>query len=315
MDYFFTIEERNAILETLEAPQKEYLLQKLKRGKQTLFSNELARGKGTYTGSDSELEKEIEEWEFIELRDAGPGSRPYRCECGMALRFQYIVRNSKTKEIKKFGRNHFEFHTGIPSSIVKDIIKGFERLDYELDELLHKLLYGWDHKYVELVKQEKIELPSDIAEQLKLSLPLLNKQLAKLQRLLHHVTVRQTEKKASPAKIPPAAASARKLSFIPDLQSPLGSDIHRFIIQYLEENGKISVWSLCEELDAYPHDYPGRFLTGKPKIFPYGISIMDQLVSKGACTLDKADIEDRWYTICGESVSIEGKKPDKLIKE
>src|SRR5690606_25388474 len=110
--------------------QRLFLTEKLKRGKRTVFSNALAMGKGTYLGSDQDLEQEIQQWEFIDLLDGGEGNRPYRCECGMSLRYQYIVKNIRSGEIKKFGRNHFEFHTGIPANIVKDIIKGFESIDY-----------------------------------------------------------------------------------------------------------------------------------------------------------------------------------------
>lgn len=309
MEYYFDSQQRKTILKHLAENQRKYLLETLKRGKRTVFSNELLKGKGTYSGSDQELEREIQQWEFIDLLDGGQGNRPYRCECGMSLRYQYIVKNLETGELKKLGKNHFEFHTGIPSSIVKDIIKGFERIDYELDEILYKIEYGWDDSSLTKAKEYKINIPEDIQEHLHLKLPLLDKQLHRLDRLIRERELEHLKKlrdnkgknKSSMDRTTPIfevkRAKPKKLSFKPKISSPLGEELHRYIIHLLEINGTISVLEICKELNTMDHDFKGYFLTGKPKSFPYVSMVMDQLIKQGACKLEKSDLDDRWYSV------------------
>ncbi|WP_338450103.1 DUF3895 domain-containing protein [Niallia oryzisoli] len=319
MDYFYTSQQRDARLNTLTEDQRLYLIEKLKRGKRTVFSNELAKGKGTYLGSDQDLEREIEQWEFIDLLDGGEGNRPYRCECGMSLRYQYIVKNTRTGEIKKFGKNHFEFHTGIPATIVKDIIKGFEQIDYELDEILYKLENGWDRSIIKKIIDYKIEIPLEIYKQLQLRLPLLDKQMNKLSRFvrekeeelhkqeymkkLERLKAEQAKRDSSvsrPAVKPVNAitrSNPKKLAKKPVLSSPLGTDAHRLIIQLLETNGTISVLEICEELDTIEHNFKGFFSTGKPLVFPQVAIILDQFVQQGICRLEKSNLDDRWYSV------------------
>jgi hypothetical protein len=291
---------------------------KLKRGKHTVFANELVKGKGRYSGSDQELENEIQQWEFIDLMDGGEGNRPFRCECGMPLRYQYIVQNMETGEIRRFGKQHFEFHTGIPSTIVKDIIKGFEQLDYELDEILYKLDYGWDSSILTKMSNLKISIPLDIQEQLNLELPLLDKQLYRLQKLVrekewelqqqelkrikkvHLENVRTTKKaaKSGAESVPLMTRSEPKtINFTPVIDSPLGKDIHQFIIQLLENYGTISVLEICQELNSIPHNFKGSYSTGKPKVYLYVSMVMEQLAKQGACKVEKADLDDRWYSV------------------
>lgn len=319
MDFFYSSQQRDARLHTLTKDQRLYLIEKLKRGKRTVFSNELAKGKGTYLGSDQDLEREIEQWEFIDLLDGGEGNRPYRCECGMSLRYQYIVKNTRTGEIKKFGKNHFEFHTGIPAAIVKDIIKGFELIDYELDEILYKLENGWDRSIIKKIIDYKIEIPVEIYEQLQLRLPLLDKQMKRLSKLirekeeelhkqeyqkeLERLKAEQSKRDRSVSRhaMKPVSTITRsqpkKLAKKPVLSSTLGADAHRLIIQLLETHGTISVLEICEELDAIEHNYKGFFSTGKPLAFPHVAMFLDQLVQQEICRLEKSNLDDRWYSV------------------
>ena len=316
LDYFYSSQQRETRLNSLTEDQRLYLMEKLKRGKRTVFSNELAKGKGTYLGSDQDLEQEIQQWEFVDLLDGGEGNRPYRCECGMSLRYQYIVKNTRTAEIKKFGRNHFEFHTGIPASIVKDIIKGFELIDYELDEILYKLENGWDRSIIRKLIDYKIEIPVEIYEQLQLKLPLLDKQINRLTKLVREVEdelhrqeylklerlkEEQKNRNISKQSTKPVSTIKRsqpkKLAKKPMLSSSLGLDAHRLIIQLLENNGTISVLEICEELDSLEHSFKGYFSTGKPLVFPQVAMLLDQLVQQGICRLEESNLDDRWYSV------------------
>ncbi|WP_191565935.1 DUF3895 domain-containing protein [Metabacillus idriensis] len=317
MNYYFETHERTEILDSLTEDQRSYLLEQMKRGKRTLFSNEIARSKGTYRGSDQELDREIQEWEFIELLDGGLGNRPYRCECGMPLRYQYIVKNTETGEIKKFGKDHFEFHTGIPATIVKDIIKGFAQIDFELDEILYKVVNGWDSMILTLAKEFEIDLPQEIQDHIFLKLPLLDRQISRLSRMVYKEKqelhkkrqLQQLEemrrsmqttgmvKTNAPAVNTIPRADPKKISVIPNLRSPLGDKVHQFIIQLIETAGTISVLEVCEEMNEISHDFKGYYDSGKPKAFGYVAMVLDQLVDQGACRLDSKTFEDRWYSV------------------
>lgn len=315
MNYYFETHEQTEILDSLTEDQRLYLLEQMKRGKRTLFSNELARSKGTYRGSDQELDREIQEWEFIELLDGGLGNRPYRCECGMPLRYQYIVKNTETGEIKKFGKDHFEFHTGIPASVVKDIIKGFAQIDFELDEILYKVLNGWDSMILTLAKEFEIDLPQEIQDHIFLKLPLLDRQISRLSRMVYKEKQELRKKRqlqqleemrrsrqpmvktnsATANTIP--RSDPKKISVIPNLRSPLGEEVHQFIIQLIETAGTISVLEVCEEMNVISHDFKGYYDSGKPKAFGYVAMVLDQLVDQEACRLDSKTFEDRWYSV------------------
>ncbi|MGG4488137.1 hypothetical protein [Metabacillus idriensis] len=294
MDFYFEAEERAEILEELTEEQRMYLLDRLKRGKRALFSNELVKSKGTYSGSEQELDRGINDWEFIELLDGGLGNRPFRCECGMPLRFQYIVKNTETGEIKKFGKDHFEFHTGIPASVVKDIIKGFTQIDFELDELLYKVMNGWDQKILSEAKAMNLDFPEEVQDLLDLDLPLLNRQINRLNRMIlkEKAGLRQSSAVSTITR-----AAPKKLTVIPKVKSPLADEIHREIIRLLENTGTISVLEICEEIDQYSHPFKGYYDSGKPKSFVYAAMVMDQLVAQGVCQLDSKTFKDRWYSV------------------
>lgn len=294
MDFYFEAEELAEILEELTEEQRVYLLERLKRGKRTLFSNELVKSKGTYSGSEQELDREINDWEFIELLDGGLGNRPFRCECGMPLRYQYIVKNTETGEIKKFGKDHFEFHTGIPASVVKEIIKGFTQIDFELDEILYKLMNGWDQKVLSEAKAMDIDLPEEVQDLLDLDLPLLDRQINRVYRMILKEKAGRHQSSAVSAI---TRAAPKKLTVIPKVNSPLGEEIHREIIRLLENTGTISVLEICEEISQYSHPFKGYYDSGKPKSFVYVAMVMDQLVAQGVCQLDSKTFEDRWYSV------------------
>lgn len=294
MDFYFEAEERAEILEELTEDQRVYLLERLKRGKRTLFSNELVKSKGTYSGSEQELDREINDWEFIELLDGGLGNRPFRCECGMPLRYQYIVKNTETGEIKKFGKDHFEFHTGIPASVVKEIIKGFTQIDFELDEILYKVMNGWDQKVLSEAKAMGLDLPQEVQDLLELDLPLLDRQINRVYRM---ILKEKAGRRQSSAVSVITRAAPKKLTMIPKVNSPLGEEIHREIIRLLENTGTISVLEICEEISQYSHPFKGYYDSGKPKSFVYVAMVMDQLVAQGLCQLDSKTFEDRWYSV------------------
>ncbi|NLP52038.1 hypothetical protein [Bacillus sp. RO1] len=174
--------ERDELLGSVTDSQREYLLKFLKRGKKTLFSNLIANWKASSV-EDEEVEVAAASWELIDYIDAGPNwhNDSLYCACGRQLRRQYKVSNTLTGEVKAFGIQHFQEHTQIEPELVRDIIKGFERIDYELDEVLLKMVDGWtlEAEWLPDIPMDFV-FPTDIAEHLNQGIPLLERQVERL---------------------------------------------------------------------------------------------------------------------------------------
>ncbi|MCG1023466.1 DUF3895 domain-containing protein [Sutcliffiella horikoshii] len=174
--------ERDSLLDTLSEPQKEFIVHFMKRGKRTQFSNLIAKWK-----AESKYEEGAEEtasiWELIDYIDAGPdwSAAGLQCECGRKLRRQYIVSNTITGVTHKFGRDHFQDHTNISPELAKSIIKGFDKIDFEMDEILIKIMDGWslENEWLSSIPEDMV-FPKDIAEHLGHDIPLLERQVNRL---------------------------------------------------------------------------------------------------------------------------------------
>lgn len=182
MKVTLTYEERKTLLESLSEAQRLYLNQFVRKRRKSLFGNALAKDKGSMLTYDESLDSE---WELLEVKDAGPHYKEVEeklfCECGRLLRYQYVVLHRETGLIKYLGSEHFEEHLGFSPQVVKEIVKGIHEVHYELDEMLSKIR---DHWQMPFDFQIPIEVPEDICTQLKLGLPLLERQLARLERLI-----------------------------------------------------------------------------------------------------------------------------------
>ncbi|MCM3619647.1 DUF3895 domain-containing protein [Sutcliffiella horikoshii] len=174
--------ERDELLDLVTETQREYLIMFLKRGKKTQFSNLIANWKASSV-EDEEVEVAAASWELIDYIDAGPDwqSDSLYCACGRQLRRQYKVSNTLTGEVKTFGIQHFQDHTQIEPELVRDIIKGFERIDYELDEVLLKMVDGWtlEAEWLPDIPKDFV-FSTDIEEHLNQDIPLLERQVERL---------------------------------------------------------------------------------------------------------------------------------------
>lgn len=174
----------NEIQNTLKPEQREFLSEHLNRSKKSKWLEVLSRKKGiTLTDgmTQEKIEEELDSWVLKEVLDGGFGNRPYRCECGMPLRFQYIVLHTKEKKIYRLGETCLENYTNLSPVIISDIRKGFHTIDLERDEILIKYQ---NHQFFSLDKFRHIEnLPEEIVQQVKVGLPLLDRQIEKLHRL------------------------------------------------------------------------------------------------------------------------------------
>ncbi|WP_456363663.1 DUF3895 domain-containing protein [Priestia aryabhattai] len=275
--------ERDIIFSSLSNEQKNFIKSYLKRGKQTLFANELAKSKGRLQNSDKSLMKELLSWELTDYIDAGKVDPNYKCECGRPLRHQYIVYNKVTNETKKFGSTHLQLHTGIPAELAKNIIKGFDSIDYEMDEVLYKFKNGWDKDILVTASEYEVEIPKAMNQQVKLNIPLLDTQIKKLNNLIESTKENYTKVKFE-------GDSKHRLEFIEPIQTTLNEDEQELILFLLDIKDTVSVLTLCEALITVTGSDNEKFSTGKPRLFSEVVPYLNELVKQGKCTL----IEKNW---------------------
>lgn len=304
MTYRLNVSEREHLLKTLPLTleQKDFLLHHVKRGKKTIFANYMAKDKGIVLPSHAtgeEIEHLLDEWILEDYIDNGFVNPETRCECGRPLRYQYIVRHKTTNEKRRFGIDHFEEHTNIPSSIVKDIINGFHTIDYELDELLIKISENWTlGNYIRYIPNE-YNFPKNIKEHLELNVPLLDRQIELLKReirLFNDAPPRTNEKIIESDIDSQRNEIQNQISFNFDTiestfqeVSATLENLHKVnLSQSLEEHifqfikaGTSSARVICELLIKNDLVSKERYLTGKPKIYVKVCQYLDSLVEDG----------------------------------
>lgn len=203
MKYELTLEQRDAIMERLSEEQRHFIHHELVRGRRTLFARQLARKKCQFIPEDAEfkdIEALIEEWDYVGFTDSGEVSPHTKCECGRSLRYQHQVLHVPTNTMRYFGIEHLQLHTGIDAKAISAILKGFDVLDAEMNEVLSKYRDNWQlGQHVFLPLPAELEMPQDIQEQLNAKLPLLDRQLARLRSRLRELDQISRQKRIAAA--------------------------------------------------------------------------------------------------------------------
>jgi hypothetical protein len=312
------VTERDELLNRLTNVQKDFLEIYVKRGKKTAFASTLAFDKGIMlpdSAAVEEMEMLLDEWILEDFIDNGFVNSNTPCECGKPLRYQYIVRNLSTNQIRRFGLTHFEEHTGLPASVISMIKKGFMKIDYELDELLTKIRDGWSlHDYVFDIPND-LKLPKDIQSHLDADIPLLERQLTRLkrdiriyldkmeeERNIRNTTYKIIESRSLPMEnfedqtsLKLFGKSDLKENPTKTLQTKL--NFNDEIWRYLEE-GVESTRVICELLIKNYNEEKRRYITGKPKIYFDVCQYLEQLVDAGKGLLVSIiGTEERLYKI------------------
>jgi Fe2+ or Zn2+ uptake regulation protein len=174
-----TEREVNDILNTFSPEKQEFLSAHLKQGKKSKWLEVLSQKKGIPLSegmTDEEIEEQMESWVLKEVLDGGFGNKPFRCECGTPLRYQYIVYHSKEKKTYKLGVTCLENYTNLSPELISDIKKGFHTIDLERDEILTKYQRKQFFPIEKFIYIE--DLPEDIVHQTKIGLPLTDRQIA-----------------------------------------------------------------------------------------------------------------------------------------
>lgn len=185
--YEITVEERDRIWPLLNEEQIRFLQESMTRGKRTIFARILATEKGASIPDDAsfeEIERLLDDWVYLQYTDAGFISEELKCECGRSLRYRHTVQHKSTGEIMHFGITHLELHTGIDAGIVARIKSGFDAVDFELNEILCKFRDGWDFRQAAGWVPSTFLFPEDVKLHLQLGLPLLDRQLERLNKAI-----------------------------------------------------------------------------------------------------------------------------------
>jgi hypothetical protein len=324
MNLVLTVEEREALLPLLTEQQRTFILENVKRGKKTTFANEMAKDKGLMLPNDAsieDIEMLLDEWVLEDYIDNGFVNPETPCECGRPLRYQYIVKHKSTDEVRRFGITHFEEHTGIAAEIVNAIKKGFSAIDYEMDELLTKIKSNWSLDEANLLIPDGFIFPKEIGKHLDNHVPLLDRHIQHLRKLVSQF---RDERAPIHRDVPEVKKELKwdfdsemeeddddQVSFEFDLfeeketktSSPtkeslpvnnLSGPIKDKILEYLRTVSSTRV--ICELLIKNNIVANQRYLTGKPKIYPYVCFFLEGLVYQGELYLEDTNAyEDRFY--------------------
>ncbi|SHG05838.1 DUF3895 domain-containing protein [Ornithinibacillus halophilus] len=305
--------ERDVILKSLSLKQRTFLEELMKRGKRTEFANVMAKEKAATTTADDHA---AFEWEFVDYIDAGPEWRRAEpkllCECGRPLRYQYIVQNRSTGDVKKFGIVHFEEHVGLPPHLALEIKKGLEKIDYEMDEILIKVDEEWTLATVGIADlPSEIDVPNDIQQQLDLELPLLDRQVRRLRDLLAEWREKRykeelaEKREAEKKKVGQSERfQVNKRKF--DLQGSENGNLSitnkekNAVFQYIKERGESEFWAseVCEHLIINHGMTSAKYSSGAYQIFGDVCIVLKEVEQQGAIEfIQKDDVNDRLYKV------------------
>lgn len=295
--YKLSVEERDQLFEQLSPEQQEFLKQQLVRGKRTAFANAMAKEKGLSIPPDAsfeDIEFLLDDWVYVGYIDAGEVTPLLRCECGRPLRYQHIVENKRTGEVKKFGITHLQEHLNIDAKTVDAVKKGIDAVDYELDEVLIKIQRNWQPD-PDLINHP--DLPEEAKIMLDLNLPLLDRHI---RRLYHQrsmiINMNEKELNHKPEMdsllFDNASEGQRQTE---DLLDPLvlPVEFHDPVRKYLAEGIK-SARIICELL-IEKHGAPNkRFKSGRPKIY-VPVCIFIERDNPGVKVVDLNRMDRQYY--------------------
>ncbi|WP_040950195.1 hypothetical protein [Gorillibacterium massiliense] len=180
-----TENEVNRFTQLLDDRQRAFLEDYVKQSKKSKWLEQLARKKGIVLQdnmSTTDIWNKINDWELKEILDGGYGERPYRCECGMPLRFCFIVHHRQENKTYRLGETCLTNYTMLSPDLIKDITNGFHTIDLERDDILTKFERGW--RLPEYY--EGLPLPDPITQQIGIGLPLSTKQLDRIEQQFKH---------------------------------------------------------------------------------------------------------------------------------
>lgn len=248
----------------------------------------------------------IGEWDITDFKDAGPDWREtsnLKCDCGRLLRYQYTVMNRINSQQHRFGITHLKAETGFSDSAINAINRYLNHAEREIEEVEQRLADNWT---LNVKIPETLVLPEELQQLIDEGVPLSRKEEAWLAELLREAQLKEWKKQRSVSKDnshlnrQPVGISKEEVYRQYEAQRTglfdLLNNERRFVDELLE-NGVGSAMVIAEELHKHVN-YPGRYSTGRSRLYPLCVFYLEHLVAKGkAALVQNLDIEDRIYEI------------------
>jgi len=177
--------ERISLLEGLNLGQRKFLEENIKQLKYNLWVEKLAKIKGITITDDMDeetLQNKLDGWILVDVLDGGYKQRPYRCICGKSLRKQYILKNNNKDITLKLGQECLKNYTKLSSELVNDILRGFYKVNSELDDILDRHSKGLTSEHKKYLTEPA--LPDEYKAQIDIDLPLSKRQESKVKQLI-----------------------------------------------------------------------------------------------------------------------------------
>lgn len=221
--------------EILTDEQRAFLEINVKKSRQDCFFEKNVRLRNKFSRNPTDeielLDRNLDEWVYVDMENAGAGNRSKQCECGKKVQYLYIVKNVYKETMRQFGSECFKKFMGIdPQNYQKLSEKSIEFIA-EVREIVSKLKAGEFAKQKFLLDFES--LPTLSKSQLELCLPLSSKQL---KRALTEVGLND--------EYPTRKMNKRQL----DKLNQMESDVRKSVIAILIDGSFIE--SLDELLDT-----------------------------------------------------------------
>lgn len=217
-----TDERVSEIMSLLNDEQRDFIISTSKQSKKSKWMEVLAKRKGIVLDSNltlSQVIDTIDDWILQDVLDGGYGQLPYKCECGRSLRFQYIMHHKKQGKTYRLGLTCFEHYTNLSPQILKDIKNGFYHIDLERDQILVRFEKGYVYN---LDQYLHLEIPEDISKQVALKLPLTDKQISVITKLMEEYKRKQIQKEIEQRPKSTSGILQTEQKFIPKQYRPVG---------------------------------------------------------------------------------------------
>lgn len=178
-------DEREQLLLALNAEQRDFLENEVKRGRRTVFENFMRDEKITALRLADEIKLEEDEmnvvdWLIFDYVDFGPGNLEGRCACNRRLRYMFKIEHQKTGKRIQYGKHHLSTFLNIEVKDLDGYINELDNIDYELDELLWKVKdEQYYHEYYERIP-DKTVVSENIKKHIEVNVPLLDTQINRL---------------------------------------------------------------------------------------------------------------------------------------
>lgn len=190
---------RDLAMAQLTPEQQDFIMNSMRRGKRSAWINVMAEMKGIVISEEDDEEtivRKIGGWILEGFDDLG--ARDGKCECGTPIRYVYHVAHIETQDSFRLGSTCIEHYTGLDAKTVDAVIKRMKVIDYEKEEILGKVIEGWTLPFDVPVG---LAIPNDIQQHFDHGLPLLERQISRLKKLIvkyNHEHMQQTQDAAAP---------------------------------------------------------------------------------------------------------------------